>query len=46
MGGILVIWESWQNDVVTCEEMKLCNNFGAKSAAEEWREQISPNNDS
>ena len=28
MGGILVFWESWQNHVVNCEEMKLCKIFG------------------
>ena len=28
MGGILVFWESRQNHVVDCEEMKLCKFLG------------------
>ena len=28
MGGILVFWESWQNHVVNCEEMKLSEILG------------------
>ena len=28
MGGILVFWESSRNNVVNCEETKLCKTLG------------------